>query len=161
MKLTIHTRQAFVAAAMQDVPSIDYQTQIQDYCNKAAVDAFPPLVKQAYAAHPDFFERSQHRIGTTWRYVPGPVNLTTEALTEADKLDALDKAQSDARVELRNKLAGVAGSVTTVAALLKLLPEFEKYLPKEGVALANPPAIANVISSFMAAGWPASKAVTA
>jgi hypothetical protein len=45
--------------------------------------------------------------------------------------------------------------VSTRKALVDLLPEFEKYLPAdEAKAIASLPAVANVLSDFVKAGWP-------
>ena len=44
-------------------------------------------------------------------------------------------------------------------ALAAMLPEFEKYLPSETPALDRTvPAVANVVTDFMRAGWPKGQA---
>jgi hypothetical protein len=56
---------------------------------------------------------------------------------------------------LRTKLSATADAVSTRKALIDLLPEFEKYLPAdESKAVASLPAVANVLSDFVKAGWP-------
>jgi hypothetical protein len=63
--------------------------------------------------------------------------------------------QVEKRKELRSKLQATADAVTTRKALIDLLPEFEKYLPAdEAKAVATLPAVANVLSDFVKAGWP-------
>lgn len=64
--------------------------------------------------------------------------------------------------DLEAKLRGLADSVTTLPALKKLLPEFVKYMPEDKQqACKTLPATANVVSDFVAAGWPKQQGATA
>lgn len=58
---------------------------------------------------------------------------------------------------LQTRLKGVAYACTTRKQLEEALPEFSSYLPEEEAKAAkNLPAVANVLSDFVKAGWPKS-----
>jgi hypothetical protein len=165
MKLTKTLREAFVSAAMNDVPSIDYDEQIQKLGTEAALAAMPPEVLTAYKKHPEYFDPNGFSItkDAGWHYVYVPAHSSfkfpEETRKKADELKKLGQAQSRARNELRQKLEGVVNSVTTRKALAEALPEFTKYLPEELTKTSMLPAIANTVAEFVQAGWPKNKAV--
>lgn len=169
MRLTNTLRQAFVSAAMQDVPSVDYREQIQSIIQKATKDLLPEKVK---AALTDPESSAWLRYGTyhvrqdginVSVAVPSQSNygyegkdLPATTLSEVNKLTKLWAEQKKVREKLQTKLQGVAASCTTRQALLEMLPEFEKYLPADEAAAkkTNLPALANVVTDFVKAGWP-------
>jgi hypothetical protein len=77
---------------------------------------------------------------------------------ELKAIDDAWTAQNTLRNELQNKLEGAVIAYTTRKQLAAALPEFEKYLPPEEAKGSNLPALANVVTDFIAAGWPAGKA---
>lgn len=161
MRLTKVIRDAFVRAAMADVPQEDYQAKIHKLIQDDAIAQLPPKVK-AIAQDKDlrhFLNTESHHISgwncsnvrvmhPEYRRSPG-VNTQVEAMlvelaNQVDRINAL-----------RAKLQATADAVTTRKALIDLLPEFEKYLPEdESKAVATLPAVANVLSDFVKAGWP-------
>ena len=168
MKLTKYMRDAFVRAAINDVPQIDYAEQIRKEAMRACVAAMPPAVRDAYRLAPERFKTSWAHIGSVSVTLPvvevtyhKPVPKFTPPIASADtKLlaDLVQKldAQNDLVADLRSKLSGAASSVTTRKALAALLPEFEKYLPADDqAAVRTLPAVANVVADFTRAGWPA------
>lgn len=162
MKLTNMIRDAFIDAAMADVPKVDYDEQARSLGNKTLREAqqkvFPGIDLDATA---EWFDKRHVSMPRPFSGLYAPA-LSGYVLKENDKvwikLEALasshatQKAQRDA---LRSKLQAVAYSCTTRKALADLLPEFEKYLPADTPASVRTlPAIANVVSDFAKAGWP-------
>ena len=164
MKLTQSIRDAFVRAAIADVPHEDYREQARPLALKAAIDALPPKVREVYD---DQKTRGYVKMGTfCYCSLTVSVPMSYEGFT-ADaslkkKIDALlakEKTQKERDQNLRAMLKGAAYSVTTRKALAELLPEFEKYLPADDTAAkkAMLPAVANIATEFMKAGWPKKK----
>lgn len=161
MKLTNMIRDAFIRAAMDDVPRVDYSEQIRTI---ALADIADQLPKKVRAVWDDTSLR--HWVKTQWRIYGGvsmsvpcvdsdKTMLRGEARLEIEKLKKADDKQHDQRRELERKLKGCAYSVTTRKALVVLLPEFEKYLPAdEPAALRTLPVVVNVVADFVKAGWP-------
>lgn len=157
MKLTKNLRDAFVRAAMADVPKVDYREQIQKVATAAAVAMLPPAVAAAYKLFPEYIETRHVYAGSMYVYVPAaesPV-FSGDIKQKLDRLDALNDAQNETLSALQTKLTAAANSVTTRKALADLLPEFEKYLPADDrIATLNLPAVANIMADFVKAGWP-------
>lgn len=164
MKLTNTLRDAFIRAAMQDVPQIDYDAQIDKLFREAAIAALPAkvraLLKDKECERFVHFEyrsltglyRNQHVPCSRFR---DDFKLPTEVQAEIRALIDKSDAQGRHRNELERKLRGVAYGVTTRKALADALPEFTKYLPADEVAAARSlPVVANVVADFVKAGWP-------
>jgi hypothetical protein len=161
MRLTKTIREAFVRAAMDDVPKEDYQAKIHKLIQDDAISKLPPKIK-AIAQDKElrhFLKTESHYIQGYHisnvrvmhpEYVRSPnVNTQVEALL-VDFSNQTERMNS-----LKIKLTAAADAVTTRKALVDLLPEFEKYLPAdESKAVASLPAVANVLSDFVKAGWP-------
>ena len=166
MKLTNSMRNAFVLAAMNDVPQVDYDGQACKLVTAAAAklfaDTFPGADYEKLNAagwlNATWFS-TPHYLSSV--YVPAPSAQSirnSELEAQLQELANAAKAQSDQRDELEQKLRAVAYSVTTREALVKALPEFEKYLPSAPDAVAkNLPAVANLVADFTRAGWPKDK----
>ena len=169
MKLTDIIRDSFISAAMQAVPSVDYKKQAQDLFEKAALDAMPAAVARIYKD-----PKTKGYVNLTYiqfagfsHYIPtgshsdlgGPsaMALLGSKYEELEKLQQADKAERVKNSELRNSLRSVAYSCTTRKQLLKVLPEFEKYLPALMDKTVGLPAVSNVASAFVKAGWPKDK----
>lgn len=165
MRLTNLIRDSFVRAAMQDVPKVDYEAEVCKAHTEAYIDAMPPEVAKAYKKHPEWFNHSyKHVQGVNSSFkVPSPENapypvLDAKRVTAINLLAEKAKAQRTTRNELAERLKGIAYGATTRKALLEALPEFEKYLPEDTPkACRSVPAIANLVSDFTKAGWPAKK----
>lgn len=166
MKLTKFMREAFVRAAMQDVPSVNYNEQARELVQKAAKDMMPPAIQKLVKA--GGVELAYIRTG--YLSMPGCLSnvgvycrtdcpslseLPADVQTQVRELEKAAKAQGEQRRDLQRQLEGAANSVTTRKALAELLPEFEKYLPADAPAACRSlPAIANVVAEFSKAGWP-------
>lgn len=176
MKLTKYMREAFVRAALLDVPQVDHAELIRNEHRKLIMANLPKLVLTVlkddvaarYIKHRDFAADGVS-LGSFPSTTDGPryrslgSNDWHPAIPQADqaRLDAmiLAKKATDAEIErLKKMLEGVANSATTRKALAEALPEFEKYLPADRPAATRAlPALANVVSEFSKAGWPKGK----
>lgn len=173
MRLTNTLRDAFVLAVMQGVPKVDYDEKIRAAA-PAVIKKHTPHKLRPLVDNPelDSWLRTGyvHLGGVAVRCVIPEDNYRQDTVYKkfaaaiasdpaiAPLIEA-NKAQTAKANELRSKLKQVAYSVNTRKALVAALPEFEKYLPpEEGAALRTLPAIANVVSDFVQAGWPKPKA---
>lgn len=167
MKLTNHIRDAFVRAAMDDVPiSIDHTETIRKLVSEDAASRLPASVRRVWndAATRDYIQTGYANMGKVGIAVPSvdryeakysPSEKTKHAV---DRLLVEQSVSEAERKKLRDNLKAVAYSVTTRKALADALPEFEKYLPADdAAALRTVPAIANVMADFVKAGWPKDK----
>lgn len=165
MRLTNTLRDAFVRAAMQDVPKQDYKEEIR---KQVQADAYSKLPAKVKALHDN--KDLRHYIATQniWiggEYVNVPCGDRYVASGEISEviqvLQNKSDAQQEARQALQRKLRGCAYACSTRKSLLEMLPEFEKYLPEDDAAACKTlPVVANVVSDFIKAGWPASAKVT-
>lgn len=171
MKLTHNIRQAFVKAAMQDVPVEDYMSQAHKIAREDAIQQLPKEVrdmasdsKTADYLNMNVYWFSDIGVGSGQMntvYVHGQRGATPKSSPDAKKklaeLITKHVAQIDMLNKLKAKLTAVAYSCNTSKRLIELLPEFEKYLPPETSKTENLPAIANLVADFSAAGWPKGK----
>lgn len=160
MRLTTSMRDAFVRAALDDVPEVDYNEQAAQLVRKIDIERLPPDVRKL-AKNPALASFLAH----SYRTVAGfhimvhdadvVNNLPDDILARLTQMKAASSAQSETRRDLRTKLKGAAYSVGTRKALAELLPEFEKYLPTDPQqASRTVPALANIVADFTQAGWP-------
>lgn len=163
MKLTNTLRDAFIRAVMNDVPEIDYDDQIRTHLLEEAVAKLPTPLQDVWRKNSDlrpyfntvYIRRytGSHYIGVHAPYAEEPDEpFDSQKLKE---LCAKAQTQHKLREDLRTRLRACAYGATTRAALAKMLPEFEKYLPAdEAAACRTLPAVANVVADFVRAGWP-------
>lgn len=164
MRLTNLHRQAFVKAALQDVPQIDYDEQIHKLIVEDAINQLPVAIQRVaqdnqlkgWLKTVNYYPVvglgialfSQDR----WNHNYTP---SKKVQVELQSLLQKRKEQRETLRQLEEKLHGVAKSVTTRKALAELLPEFEKYLPTEQAPVSKSvPAISNMVGDFIRAGWP-------
>ena len=156
MRLTNYMRDAFVRAAMDDVPYIKYDDQIREFM-AAEVTA----MKQALRIDHVPFDR----LVNNYVYVGGQSHAarglcdselkTLQALPAIKELVRKQEAQNKERSDLQRTLQGAITACNTRKQAVEALPEFEKYLPADGEkAMRSLPVIANVLSDFVKAGWP-------
>jgi hypothetical protein len=161
MKLTQTMRDAFVRAALADVPKVDYDSQIRAEALRIAVAKMPPAVQAFYKKHPDWVTRYTYAF-----VVPGcalvsvllpmqdGAKLDPGERKRVDELLRLNQMQIDTRKALMQKLHSVASGASTRKQLLDALPEFAKYLPADAASASRTvPALANVVADFVQAGW--------
>ena len=169
MRLTQTIKEAFVRAAMDDVPKVDYDEQAKKVANEALDRLMPPALKRALQTEPviaGWLDRHYAHLpgglGSCFLTCPSEtVDRIRKDPLVWDQITVLGgKAaeQFKARSKLEAKLRAATGACTTRKQLETALPEFVKYLPTEETATVNLPAIANLVTDFMAAGWPKQKA---
>lgn len=160
MKLSNYIRDAFVRAAMDDVPQIDYDKQAADLVQADFVEQMPPKIKAMYRD-----KELRGWLGTETVCTPGRLSnvcvygkaltVTPGTATKLSELSDSKMTQDKQRLDLKQRLRAAAYSVTTRKALVALLPEFEKYLPAdEQAALRTVPVVANLVTDFVKARWP-------
>lgn len=170
MRLTKLMRQGIVSAIMQDVPEVDHEEQIKEELTTWAVSIMPPKVKAVwndsalrhYIKTEYFSETFKDEEGREFLiygyHIPAPDDLHPQVPRDVQlriiALEKLDREQGERSRELRSKLRGVIEGCTTTQQFVKQLPEFERYVPKEAASTKNLPALANLVTDFVKAGWP-------
>lgn len=163
MRLNRYHKQAFVDAVIQDVPTVDYDEQAQKLVRDAYFQEMPPEVKLIYenremrdwlAINHVYMPRN---LNCFYTYHRGPSSVPPRKIEEQlEELAQLKHDQKDKMRALRQKLDDLINSVSTRKQALELMPEFEKYLPKEtdGTGVTNLPAIHNTVAELVRMGWP-------
>ena len=167
MKLTKADREMFVDAVMEDVPSIDYDKLAQVAVRDTLLAAAPKPVKELYKLHPSWLEGSNLRtpdgLSTIYTKLRVPEDGSDMLVTQYPDLwsqlavwGEFNKKQREERKALRIKLNAMIAGHTTLKSATDALPEFEKYLPwdRDVVKDRSMPAVANVVTDLMKAGWP-------
>lgn len=163
MRLNSLHRDAFINAVMADVPVVDYYDQAQKIVQEFQVRHMPKEVQAVYKKPELRGYLKEHCARFHFnRYgyfsVYGDAGLDDATTKSVRDLMNLNDQQDNRIRSLRNKLESVLASVTTRKSLIEALPEFEKYAPPEAEPLSRSvPALANVVSDFVAAGWPKEK----
>jgi len=163
MKLTKYIRDAFVSSALKDVPQEDYLEQIRKIVYDTAVANLPPAVAKIYQ-DPNMKgyinTRYVFAFGTSlcvpYSDTHGKVTVTIPPKIQEKLKELQDKHAEQVKVfnNLKYKLRIVAYGCNTRKQLLERLPEFEKYLPSDTAVSTNLPAITNLVTDFVKAGWP-------
>ena len=165
MRLSTSMRLAFVRAVMDDVPFVDYDEQLRQLAQKTVDGYRPAALVRALALDPsiqDWLNRDYQFISkysqsfclVGAKQSLDRLNADPDFTQAAQNLRKQQQAQLEQRSALETKLKASAQACQTRAQLAKALPEFEKYLPIEAGNSKCLPALANLMSDFMAAGWP-------
>ena len=165
MRLSTSMRLAFVRAVMDDVPFVDYDEQVRELAQKTVDSYRPAALVRALEIDPsiqDWLNRDYqyiHKYQKSFCLVGSKqsldrLNADPNFTQAAQNLRKQQQAQLEQRSALETKLKASAQACQTRAQLAKALPEFEKYLPIEAGNSKCLPALANLMSDFMAAGWP-------
>lgn len=170
MKLTKYDRDAFVLAAMEDVPKVDYDKQAQTLVLDHLKKVLPTDLQNAIAKYPEWFDAQTIQMpgclqnfatrmcnnGYTDRYL----NQWPELKTQLEELSKAKKAQDDKRGALSAQLRGAILNCNTLKQAKEVLPEFVKYLPEDrdgDKKCRQMPVIANLVADLLNAGWPKDK----
>jgi hypothetical protein len=169
MRLTIADREAFVRAAMDDVPKVDYSKLAKEVVIKFLKETVPVDIQNMIVKYPEWFQAytvcMPHNIDhfstpLAHRYREWQAVITDETLrSRIRELSAAATKQSDERLAIHQKLHSAIGSCTTLKQATELLPEFVKYLPQErnGTVVRSMPVVANLVTDMMNMGWPKGK----
>lgn len=166
MRLTKTHREAFVRAAMNDVPKIDYREKIQEVIQKHLENIAPPAIIKAYKDpktkgyfRPDWMQTTRWNNDHFYLIPIGYAGHPPSVIEKINELKALLGKQEDEMNGLEKKLKGAIAAFSTRKAAAAAMPEFEKYLPEEcEPTTKNLPALANLVADLIAAGWPKQKA---
>ena len=169
MRLNKSDKDAFVSSAMDDVPKVDHDTAAKKLvidCLKANV---PVDIQNAITKYPDWFG-SEHVLmppnisGFYTTLTPRRVrwqDVVTDPkdVAKMQELAAAAKEQHQSRTVLEGSLRSTIEGFSTLKSALAALPEFAKYLPTErdGKVDRSMPAVANLVTTMMKAGWPKEK----
>lgn len=166
MRLTNYIRDAFIEAAMQDVPvKCNHSEEIRKLAFADVFSRLPKDIQKIWKENGEarsfLIERHDSIADTSFaypstdKYSNGKRSISAEAKAKIDALKAEMDADSRIRKDLRDKLKGAAYSCTTTKQLRDLLPEFDQYLPAEEEQTCRTlPAVANLVADFTKAGWP-------
>lgn len=164
MRLTNILREAFIRAAMDDVPKIDYDERANALAQADLVAQMPPKVQAVYKdKETRAFLTNQYTLmpgalDNTYLWGAGELEFSEAANAQLEVIANEKREQEIALNKLKSNLRAVAYSATTREALVRALPEFEKYAPPaDEPASRSVPAIANLVSDFVKAGWPKGK----
>ena len=168
MKLTNCDRDAFVASAMEDVPTIDYHEKARKLWIETIKASLPVDLLNAITKYPDWFSSNYvclpgmlQNFSTVFRgdnidpdeWHKDFPELIAQISEMADKL----KEQQASHQKLRDQLRGAISLCNTLKQAEEALPEFKKYLPEDrdgDKKCRQMPVIANLVADLMNAGWP-------
>jgi hypothetical protein len=159
MKFTQFTRESIVKAVMADVPFVDYMEKARLLANKQAV-----VLRKKAGIPEGMNERLCHKhvlILGSYTYVYGATGEEAQSIKDIPAiaaLAALHKEQETKHSALQSLITSAMFSVNTLKQAMEAFPEFEKYYPKENVSVRSLPALTNVVSDFVKAGWPTKQA---
>lgn len=167
IRLTKTMREEILMKIMNDLPKVDYMTQIIDLCKKDIQKQIPePIRKLIGTEHEVRLSLGETRIILPNHYciirivVHGALygaDVTEETRKIANDLAILLSTQMKTRKELEKKVEATLAAYTTVAKLREACPQFDKYLPNEA-AINHPMTVtSSPIPDLQAAGWPKSK----
>ena len=155
MKLNKYTKQAIVRAIMADVPKPD-KTKRHAAVQAAIVKAMSPECRKVYNKTPKALVT--HHVGET---TYDGCNWHTREVIKGDVAEVQVKAilkpyeeEDEAYRKARGQLEAAVEGCSTLNALKKAFPEFEKYMPLESQPTKNLPALANVVADLSKLGWP-------
>lgn len=166
MRLNKYHKDAFVEAVLQDLPATDYDEIAQKLVRDAMVERMPVKVRAVYDD-----KDVRHWLRNEWMSMPGSLQnfyCTTcsntgevpgELKERLLELSQLKREQTSKKDAFGHKIRAAIDSCQTRKQALELLPEFEKYLPKDttGTGVSNLPVINNLVAELVQAGWPKDK----
>lgn len=160
VRLDKYAKAAFVEAAMQDIPNIDYTETFRALVVADVVRSLPEKVRAVYDD-----ETTRPFLETRWKYLDdcrcmGSVSVINnpawspaqETIAEARRLHELFETQRDKRNTARAMLETSIEPYNTLEKALKALPDFAKYLPTPEEPTRNLP-VANLAGNLSALGW--------
>jgi hypothetical protein len=154
MKLSKYTKEAIVRAIFADLPKIDK--------SKRKTEIQANIVKLMSAECQVVYNRTPRALKTKYLgdvishdgYHAREVFIGDADEKKIDQLCEVYVTEDEAREKARRQLSAAVMGYTTLNALKKAFPEFEKYLPTEDAPTKNLPALANVVADLSKLGWP-------
>lgn len=163
MRLNKSDKESFVRRVMQDVPQIDFDALARAAIQEDALKVMPDAIRAIYD---DELLRPFLRCEYVSTGFSGQVCVyacirywkSDELKNELMKLQAQFYFQKKERDSLETKVRSMIYSCTTVEKARKALPEFAEYLPDREAVCKTLPAVTNVVTDLMLAGWKQPKA---
>lgn len=166
MRLNKYHKDAFVESVLQDLPSTDYDEIAQKLVRNAMIERMPAKVRAVYDD-----KDVRHWLRNEWMSMSGSLQnfycvadsnlgeVSGELKERLLELSQLKREQTSKKDAFGQKIRAAIDSCQTRKQALELLPEFEKYLPKDttGTGVSNLPAICNLVAELVQAGWPKNK----
>ena len=166
MRLNKYHKDAFVEAVLQDLPATDYDEIAQKLVRDAIVERMPAKVRAVYDD-----KDVRHWLRNEWVLMPGSLQnfycvtgsnngeVPGELKDRLLELSQLKREQTSKKDAFGHKIRAAIDSCQTRKQALELLPEFEKYLPKDttSTGVSNLPVINNLVAELVQAGWPKDK----
>ena len=160
-RLTEYHRSALAHCIMNDTP-FPTAKELKAQAQALLYEAMPEDMRAAAQAHPEWMQN------TSGRYVTYQVHQVTQhtgslvlaGLTNEQTTAALKPLteQIEHREKLKEEVTSALKAFSTVKALLKAMPEMEKYVSHLALpASTNLPAVTNVVAKLSEAGWPKDK----
>jgi hypothetical protein len=154
MKLSKYTKESIVRAILADLPKADG--------NKFRGEIQAGIVKLMSAECQIIYKRTPSALRTRYigdlvrsdKVYSGDIILGDASEKELDVFLRSYKEAKDVNDKARAQLSRAIMGYTTLNALKKAFPEFEKYLPTEDAPTKNLPALANVVADLSKLGWP-------
>ena len=174
MKLTNYDRDAFVASAMEDVPSVDYSELARKLWIGTIKASLPVDLLNTISKYPDWFDSNYVCLPGSLQNFSTPYrgsNIDSgkwqkdfpELMVRISELANKLKAQNATHQSLRDQLRGAISLCNTLKQAEEALPEFKKYLPEDrdgDKKCRQMPVIANLVADLMNAGWPKDQSTT-
>lgn len=174
MKLTNYDRDAFVASAMEDVPTVDYDEKARKLWIETIKASLPVDLLNTITKYPDWFDSNYVCFPGTLQnfnsvYRGNSIDSNKwredfpELLAQINEFADKDKLQSTSHKQLREQLRGAISLCNTLKQAEEALPEFKKYLPEDrdgDKKCRQMPVIANLVADLMNAGWPKDQSTT-
>lgn len=160
MKLTKAYKAAFVRQVLADIPQVDYNRLARDLIVGEVLSQFDENTLALYKN-----PKTRPHLRSDWYSTPSPLSTVSipgcrdlykpsdELVEEIRSYARLAKQQEETLKDLKIKLTLAIEPCTTLNRARELLPEFEKYLPEETKGSPTLPAIANLVTSLLEAGW--------
>ena len=166
MRLNKYHKDAFVEGVLQDLPATDYDEVAQKLVRDAIVERMPAKVRAVYDD-----KDVRHWLRNEWMSMPGSLQnfhcvsgsnigeVPGELKERLIELSQLKREQTSKKDAFGHKIRAAIDSCQTRKQALELLPEFEKYLPKDmtSTGVSNLPVICNLVAELVQAGWPKDK----
>ena len=155
MKLNKYQKEGIVRAIMNDVPTPD-KTKRHAAIQAAIVKAMSPECRKIYNRKPSALAKQYlgdiSYDGVNWHTRDVVIGDVPEVNVEAIIKPYRDA--DDAYYTAGKRLHAAVDGCSTLNALKKAFPEFERYLPTEAQPTKNLPALANVVADLSKLGWP-------
>ena len=147
MKLAQYHKDAIARSIINDLPKHD-DADTQRLLQDALYKAMSPECKRLYNKKPDalrehYFYDVFEGNGRTLTVGDADYKKTAEPFVVAKK----------ARSDLRSKVRAAVDACSTRKQFIDRYPEFSKYAPSEHGACPTLPAVANLVSELVQAGW--------